>query len=150
MRRASAILTGVGIGILSVSFVAAGIFKLAEPAAFSSSVASLQLVPREWSNLVAMILPVFEIACALGLLCVGWRRSAALCIGALNLIFIAVLAYAAAHGITSACSCFGKWDPLAGNTGAAIARDVVFLAFAAVAFHREGAQSPVPSASAHP
>lgn len=117
--------------LLGGAFVAAGLLKMASPESFATSIASFDLLPRSWSNLVAMILPPFEILCGLFVIVGPWRRPAALGIVLMNVLFIGVLGLGLALGRTFECGCFGKWDPLAARPLLVIARDVVFLAMAA-------------------
>lgn len=124
--------------LLGSLFVVAGCLKAADPQAFAASVAGFGIVPRGFSNVVAMMLPPFEILCGALLIRGPLWRPAALGILGMNMVFIAVLAHAWANGHAMECGCFGKWDPLAKGPAWAIVRDGVFMAMAGVLW-REGA-----------
>jgi uncharacterized membrane protein YphA (DoxX/SURF4 family) len=123
--------------LLSGAFILAGALKMRDPAAFAASVATFSVLPRAWSNAVAIILPPFEILCGALLWIPAWRRAAALGLVGLNLAFIALLTQAVARGLQFDCGCFGKWDPIAHYPVLAILRDLAFLAIA-IAWFRAG------------
>ncbi len=115
---------------LSVVSVAAGIVKLHDPQVFATSVATFRVLPREWSNAIAIALPAFEILCGGLLFAAGWQRAAALGIALLNGVFVGLLLQGMMRGLNMDCGCFGKWDPGAGHPWMAIVRDLVFLLLA--------------------
>jgi uncharacterized membrane protein YphA (DoxX/SURF4 family) len=117
---------------LGAVFVLAGGLKVANSQAFAASVAGFGVTPRSLSNLIAMVLPPFEILCGMFLMRGRLWRPAALGIFGMNVLFVAVLSHAWASGHSLECGCFGKWDPFAGKPGWAIGRDCVFLAIAAI------------------
>lgn len=127
---------------LGGAFVFAGAIKLLDPAAFATSVAGFRLLPREWSNVVAIGLPPLEVLCGACVLCGLWLRPAALALALLNALFIGALAQGMARGLSFECGCFGRWDPLAHQPALAIVRDVLFVAAAAVLFRHALPENP--------
>jgi len=127
--------------VLGGLFVLAGVLKLVEAEAFAASVATFRVLPRAWSNVVALGLPVLEVLCGALLFAAGWRRAAALGLAVLSALFTVLLVQAIGRGLNVDCGCFGKWDPAAGHPVVALARDLVFLALAVYCyrnFPREG------------
>ena len=70
---------------------------------------------------------MLEILCAALLFAGAWRRSAALGLGALNVLFIALFVQAMARGLDVECGCFGKWDPAGAHPMLGILRDMILL-----------------------
>ncbi|MFC3998579.1 MauE/DoxX family redox-associated membrane protein [Nocardiopsis sediminis] len=105
------------------------------PALSVQSVEAYQLFSPAVAELIGYTLPLFELALAL-LLVIGLAtRYAGAVAGLLMLAFIAGITSAWARGLTIDCGCFGTGGPVApGETayGADIARDIGFLALAAI------------------
>jgi len=114
--------------LLAATFVVAGALKLNDPEAFAASVATFRVLPREWSNVVAIWLPPFEILCGTLLFARPWRRAAALGTTLLAAVFIVLLTQGMIRGLNMDCGCFGKWDPASGRPLVAILRDLLLLA----------------------
>lgn len=135
---------------LAAVFLYAGIMKMSDPSAFGSAIAHFKILPAGLVNLVALGLPPFEILSAILLVVGPWKRLGAFNIFILCVVFLAALVSVAARGIELNCSCFGsaQGEPV----GAAIARDVVLLAVAAIVYWRlvpRGfSNSPNPGAAA--
>ena len=123
--------------VIGSLFVWAGAVKLMDPASFAAAIAGFRLVPREWNNWIAIMLPPFEVLCGASLLSSFWRRAGALGIALLNLVFIVALAQGVARGLSFECGCFGKYDPLAHSPLLAIGRDLVLLGCAVWLFLRQ-------------
>lgn len=122
--------------VLGALFVWAGAVKLLHPASFATAVSGFRLVPRELNNPIAIFLPTFEVLCGVALLTGLWRRTGALGIALLNIVFIVALAQGMARGLKFECGCFGRYDPLAHSPLLGIVRDLVFLGCAVWLFHR--------------
>jgi putative oxidoreductase len=89
-------------------FLYAGIFKLAEPAAFAEDIANYQAFPHWTWNLAAAVVPIAEILGALALLTGFKRRAGAVMLGALTMAFIGLIVSVIVRGIDLDCGCFGK------------------------------------------
>jgi uncharacterized membrane protein YphA (DoxX/SURF4 family) len=93
--------------LVGALFVGAGVFKIAQPAAFAADIGNFRMVPREWVNLLAITLPWMEVVAG-GLLLAGrWRRAAALVVTVLMVVFVVAVAQALARGLDVRCGCFG-------------------------------------------
>lgn len=128
-------LLSVGRHLLAAAFLVAGALKWKNPAAFAESIAAFKILPTEWSNIVAILLPAVEIALG-GLLLFGpWKRAASLGVMLASVFFTALLAQAWLRGMPLDCGCFGKWDPAAGHPIIAVSRDVIFAFVAFFSYH---------------
>jgi uncharacterized membrane protein YphA (DoxX/SURF4 family) len=88
-------------------FLYAGAIKIIDPAAFAKDIGNYRMLPHEWVNLLALTLPWVE-AVSGGLLMVGiWKRTNALLIGFLLIIFMAAIGQAIARDLNIECGCFG-------------------------------------------
>lgn len=92
--------------ILGGMFVVASVHKIADPAQFARIVYGYQLVPKEAINLIAIMLPFFELVSGAALLAGIYPRSAALIINLLLGIFIIGITINLVRGHTFDCGCF--------------------------------------------
>ena len=98
------------------------------------AVRAYDVLPRAAADVVAAVLPFFEIALGLLLLLGIGTRLVAVISGGLLLVFIAGVAQAWARGLSIDCGCFGGGGAVAPGATAyvqEIVRDVGFLALAA-------------------
>ena len=98
------------------------------------AVRAYNVLPRAAVDVVAALLPFFEIALGLLLLLGIGTRLVAVISGGLLLVFIAGVAQAWARGLSIDCGCFGGGGAVAPGATAyvqEIVRDVGFLALAA-------------------
>jgi putative oxidoreductase len=92
-------------------FVYASLHKIVDPAAFAQAIRNYQMIPPEWTNFAALILPWIELIAG-GLLVLGiLTRPSALIITSLMAVFLVALFYAYATGLDIDCGCFTT-DPL--------------------------------------
>lgn len=119
----------------AMRFCLAGVFlyaafgKLADPHTFAQIIGGYGLAPRPALLPLAVLLPVLEIAAALGLL-LNLRGALSLYAGLL-LLFIFVLGYGIRLGLDVDCGCYGPGDPEGEayhGLWSAIARDALLLA----------------------
>jgi uncharacterized membrane protein YphA (DoxX/SURF4 family) len=93
---------------LAVIFAASGAMKLADLELFEGAVANYRLLPHWTEKPFAMILPLVECVCAIGVLIPSTRVRAALAILALLAMFTGAVAINLARGRTNIdCGCFG-------------------------------------------
>lgn len=134
--RSSAVLDVVGtllrLGMAAVWLVS-GALKAADPDQTYVAVRAYDVLPRGLVDVVAAVLPWFELGLGvLLLLGVATRLVAVLSIGLL-VLFIAGVGQAWVRGLSIDCGCFGgggQVAPDATSYGVEIARDVGFLAIA--------------------
>jgi len=111
--------------VLAGVFAYAGIAKMADPAAFAASIATFEILPAEWSNLVALVLPPFEVLAGLVILAPFGVRTGALSLGTLSAVFLVALLSALVRGIPVDCGCFGASGPSSvAQIWLAVGRDV--------------------------
>jgi putative oxidoreductase len=101
---------GLSLALAAV-FAYAGLDKIREPLQFADNIAGFAILPAALINLLALTLPVFEIACALLLLLPLTRRVASLAVALTCLMFFTALASALLRGLTLDCGCFGVGAP---------------------------------------
>jgi putative oxidoreductase len=98
---------------LSARIAIAGVFlwaalpKLIDPGVFAADVQNYRVVPDAWASHIALLVPVFELVLALGLLLPSYHRGAALLASCLLLVFSVAMAQARMRGIDLSCGCFG-------------------------------------------
>lgn len=92
-------------------FCMAAAIKLSNPQSFSEAIQAFRAVKSDELVLVAThTLPWVEMIAGVALVLGFWSRQAALIIGVLLLIFIAVISSAIGQGLAGIpCSCFGYW-----------------------------------------
>lgn len=124
------IMGGIGLAgriLLSACFTYAAVSKMIDPQEFADRVAAYQILPVPAVNLVAIVLPVFELTCGLLVMSGCGLRVGALGLLGLLSIFIAALLISRLHGLAIDCGCFGA-RPV--HMWIALLRDLVLLALA--------------------
>lgn len=82
---------------------------------FAIEISNYRILPTEFVNLPAIILPWIEMGAALALLAPFSRRAGAILIGGMLLAFIAAISYSALYlGLKIECGCTGKGGGEAG------------------------------------
>jgi uncharacterized membrane protein YphA (DoxX/SURF4 family) len=141
IRRALVAALRLGLGGL---FVFAGAMKLRDPGRFALEISNYHLASALAPHL-AIALPGIEVAAGLAVLLApaAWRRSGALVVAALMLVFTAAVTSVLARGINVDCGCFGGGEgPV---TAATVVRDVVLLAAAIALVVMDGAARARPA-----
>lgn len=87
-------------------FIYASYYKIIEPAQFAKSIWYYHLLPGQFINISALVLPWLELLTGLALILGAYYRGAVLWVNILLLVFIAALASAAYRGISIDCGCF--------------------------------------------
>jgi putative oxidoreductase len=108
--RHNYIVVAVSLAIAAV-FIYAGIDKIRDPLQFADSIYAFAILPAAFINLLAMGLPVFEIACGLLLFAPWTRRIGALAVALTSMVFFLALLSALLRGLTLDCGCFGSGTP---------------------------------------
>jgi len=109
-------------------FLYACFHKILDPHRFAIDVATYQLLPLSFVNLLAVTLPWIELAAGL-MLVLGIRtRAAAVLVSGMMVLFMAALLWALHLGLDMSCGCFAssgaESDPISLRT---VARDGVWL-----------------------
>jgi len=91
---------------LGLFFVVAALPKVADPPAFAHMVYNYRILPGPLVNVLALVLPWFELLCGLALVLGIWRRTAAAWVGVLLVVFIAGISFNLARGNAVDCGCF--------------------------------------------
>jgi uncharacterized membrane protein YphA (DoxX/SURF4 family) len=97
----------IAIGLV---FVASGLAKIGDPAAFATQVHNYRLIPVPIEHLLAMTLPWVELLAGLSLVLGLRARAGAWLTAALMVVFTAAVGQAMARGLDFECGCFGTAD----------------------------------------
>lgn len=82
---------------------------------FAIEISNYRILPKEFVNLPAILMPWLEIGAALALLAPFSRRAGAILIGGMLIAFIAAISYSALYlGLKIECGCTGKGGGEAG------------------------------------
>lgn len=93
---------------------------------FAIEISNYRILPKEFVNVPAILMPWLEIGAALALLAPFSRRAGAILIGGMLLAFIAAISYSALYlGLKIECGCTGKGGGQAGWL--TIGRNVLLL-----------------------
>jgi len=120
--------------MLGAIFIYAASSKLGAPQEFADSIAAYRLVPGPIISIMALGLPLFELACGLFLLTGYFCATGLLSIIGLLVLFLAALLVAVVRGLPVECGCFGAHSWLDANPWMALVRDGVLLAGAVYAY----------------
>lgn len=118
---------------LGLFFVVAALPKIADPPSFAHMIYNYRILPGPLVNLSALVLPWAELLMGLALVCGIWRRSVALLVGALLVVFIVAISVNLLRGNAIDCGCFdvadaGKsWEERIRDMWMVIVRDVGML-----------------------
>jgi uncharacterized membrane protein YphA (DoxX/SURF4 family) len=97
--------------LLGVVFLYAGVPKLLNMDAFSTSIYFYQFLPDVYIGVMATMLPGVEIIAVLGLALRKWRPAAELLIAAMLVMFIIAVGIALVRGLDIGCGCFSTDHP---------------------------------------
>jgi uncharacterized membrane protein YphA (DoxX/SURF4 family) len=122
---------------LGIVFVISALPKLADPPSFAHMIYNYRILPGGLVNLLALVLPWFELLAGVALLLGLWTRTSAALVGFLLVVFIAAISFNLYRKNAIDCGCF---DVTAAGRSAAerlsdmrrdILRDLGVLALAA-------------------
>jgi rhodanese-related sulfurtransferase len=125
--KASSVLKTLFFFVIAGAFLYPGITKLFDGVLFTDSVAGYEMLPAWGVNIVAVVLPVFEVVLGVAVLLRKMRRAALGMMGLLLGVFIVALVQAIARGLEIDCGCFGGAAAGKSSLYWAVARDVVLL-----------------------
>ena len=133
-------------------FLGACVAKIRDPAAFALAVNSYRILPGEFVNLVAIVLPWIELTTGLAVLLAPPRPRAAgaAIIAAMLAVFTIAISLNLARGIEASCGCFSTRADAAVSDGWNLVRNgaLIWLALAVYldavrrAFPRRAPEAP--------
>ena len=91
---------------LATVFIVAAVPKIASPDLFAGAIFNYQMLPPWGVNVVALVLPWFELFVGVCLALGIWSRASALLVAGMMLLFIGAFSIAKARGLDIACGCF--------------------------------------------
>jgi len=91
---------------LGALFVAAALPKITDPPSFAHMIYNYRLVPGAALNAMALVLPWLELLTGVALILGIWRRTAAVIVGGLLVVFIVAIAWNLIRGNAIVCGCF--------------------------------------------
>lgn len=121
--------------LLGGLFLFAAVGKILNPAEFAAAIRKFHVLPYDWTNLPAIVLPWIEAVAALLLITGPWRRGAVVWLGGLLVGFLGLFGWAMLQGLEVDCGCFGKlgiyMKVLAGDVGwPSVFRNLVLVGMA--------------------
>lgn len=124
---------------LAAVFLYAGFGKAVDPHLFGVEIARYRMVPHDFINAMAVILPWIELVVGVTLLLGLWVRAGALTCAGMLVVFMVAIGLALKRGLDISCGCFGGGDDAAHLSQATLWRDLFWLAWAVhVWFFDEG------------
>lgn len=101
-------ITTVARLVIGAVFIIAALDKIVDPNAFAKNILNYLIVPNQFINLMALVLPWLELLCGIALVLGLWVRTSAAIAGALLVIFIAAVSSAMIQGLDINCGCFSQ------------------------------------------
>ena len=143
----------IGLARLAVAglFLAACAAKIRDPEAFALAIHRYRLLPGEWVNLMAIVMPWIELTCGLAVLAAPARLRAAgaLLITGMLATFTVAISLNLLRGIEASCGCFSTRADAAVSDGWNLVRNgaLIWLSLAVMidAFRTVSAH-PAPKA----
>jgi uncharacterized membrane protein YphA (DoxX/SURF4 family) len=128
--------------ILGGVFVYASLDKILHPAAFAEAVYNYQILPDEFINLTAIVLPCLELVLGIFLIINVWIPGTVVMCNLLLITFIGALLFNMARGLNINCGCFSTTAVESSMNVLTVLRDTSFLAMAvyllyAIFFYRK-------------
>jgi len=122
--------------VLGIVFIYAAILKIASPQEFADSIAAYQILPFTVIDLLALGLPLFELACGLLVLSGFFFRTGVVGIIGLLAVFVGASITAQLKGLSIDCGCFGAHSWLDSNPWMVLIRDGLLLGLAVFLYDR--------------
>ena len=137
----------LGLARLAVAglFLAACIAKIRDPAAFALAVHRYRILPGEWVNLAAIVLPWIELTAGLALLAAPARLRAAgaLLLAGMLTVFTIAISLNLLRGIEASCGCFSTRADAAVSDGWNLVRNGALI-WLALAVYLDGVRRAFP------
>lgn len=119
-------------GVVATLFLAAGLLKLADPAAFARELSHFRLTPAPFNAALALYLPSLESIVGIALFVPRLRAAARWLAAGMLALFSAALLSALARGLDIRCGCFGEGAAM--SVSAALVRNAILAALLALAW----------------
>lgn len=116
--------------VLGGIFLYAGIVKSQDPAGFAQAIYNYRILPGQFINPVAILLPWVEIAISAALLLGFWVPGASLLASGFLGVFALALFINLARGLDIDCGCFSTAQSGSGNTIWYFLRDILLMSLA--------------------
>ena len=125
-------------GFLGGVFIYASIGKILHPELFAETISNYQILPDQFVNLVAIILPWLELTAGTCLVLGIWLPGALFIINLLLMVFFCALLIAFVRGLNIECGCFNtSMETLVtGSMAWYLLRDAVLLVISMSIFFR--------------
>jgi len=92
--------------VLGLVFLSAGLYKILDPGSFALATANYRLLPADWVNLFAVVIPWLEVLCGVLLFLGQWVRTSSLLLTCLLLLFVGAVGVSMIRGLDIHCGCF--------------------------------------------
>lgn len=122
---------------LGALFVAASLPKIIDPPSFAQMIYNYRIIPGFALNAATLMMPWLELLCGLALILGVWRRSAAVIIGGMLVVFIIAISINLARDNAVNCGCFDltsankNHEQLLDEMRVVVIRDIGMLAMVA-------------------
>lgn len=125
-------------------FIYAAVLKIVEPAEFAQSIKNYRMVPLALVNLMALILPWWEISAGAAILFPRWRKAAATILLGLGIVFAIAVLTAMIRGLDITCGCFGQHSARAGLETLAVDLFIIIASLVLLRMEKKSAaEAPV-------
>jgi len=91
--------------VVGLFFIWAAFPKIENPFEFAKNIWNYDIAPAVLVNITALIMPMLELICGIGLVTGAYRRGSSLLVGVLLLIFIAAVGFNVVRGHEFNCGC---------------------------------------------
>jgi uncharacterized membrane protein YphA (DoxX/SURF4 family) len=108
-------------------FIYASYDKILNPEAFAEAVFNYQILPDNLVNLIAIILPWFELIVGFCLIIGWWIPGAVIIANILMIVFISALVFNLVRGLDVQCGCFSTDASETTTIWLTLLRDIFFL-----------------------
>ena len=149
MKRTRPVFLWLARLAVAALFLGACLAKIRDPEAFALAVNRYRLLPGEWVNLVAIVMPWIELTCGLAVLAAParWRAAGALLIAGMLATFTVAISLNLLRGIEASCGCFSTRADAAVSNGWNLVRNGALIWLALAAFldaFRRASPRPAP------
>jgi len=124
--------------VLGITFIAASVHKIMDPAGFAKIIYGYAVFPDFTINLIAIIIPFVEVTAGFSIILGIYKRSATLLINILLSGFIIIIGYNLIRGHQFDCGCFsfsGTNPP--SSAVSLLIRDILLLLLGIFSYYRQ-------------